>query len=220
MRASLLSRLSRTGEGKAAMMPEKSMRPRRPFAALSALPSWTRRPLAPLSALASDCDRLIAALVLAGLAYYYLVPAPLLALPGLLLFALCAWRRLPLVLCLLPLTFPYWFVPKRVAGHVVFPLSEIALAVCAAVALAQTLERVRRSGLQPMRLQRCTRALGARLGNWICLGAGLLLLGTLVGVALARQHPEAWRTERWDVLEPLLYLLLITVYVRGRQQAR
>src|SRR5262249_25006906 len=139
---------ARTARGEAATMPEKETRPQHPHptAASSALPAWVR-PLTMFSYLATGDDRLIAALALAGLAFYYLVPEPLFALPGLLLFALCAWRRIPLVLCLLPLTFPYWFVPKRVAGHVVFPLSEIALAVCAAVALAQTLERVRRSGL-------------------------------------------------------------------------
>ena len=78
----------------------------------------------------------LAALVL-SLAYYYAVPAPLLALPGLLAFLGLTWLRLDLALCVLPLTFPFWFVPKHIGGNVVFPLSEIALAVCFAVALVR-----------------------------------------------------------------------------------
>src|SRR5262249_2852313 len=142
-------------------------------------------------------DRQVAVLALAGLSYYYLVPAPLLALPGLLLFAACAWRRLPLVLCLLPLTFPFWYVPKRVLGHMVFPLSEMTLVVCTAVPLTHELRRLRRLGWKHARPWCRLRALAVRVGGWTCLGAGLLLFGTLSGVALSRQHPEALRAERW-----------------------
>ena len=81
-----------------------------------------------------------AAGMVAGLAYYYLVPNPLLALPGLVVFAALAWLRLELALCLLPLTFPFWYVPKRALGQAVFPLSEIALGVCLAVAVGRLLQ--------------------------------------------------------------------------------
>lgn len=69
-------------------------------------------------------EGLVVAGIVGSLAYFYIVPSPLLALPGLLCFALLAWLRLDITLCLLPLTFPFWYVPKRVVGHVVFPLSE------------------------------------------------------------------------------------------------
>ncbi|MGZ3582898.1 MAG: hypothetical protein ACXWP6_09230, partial [Ktedonobacterales bacterium] len=56
-------------------------------------------------------EGLIAAGMVMSLAYYYVVPLPLAALPGLLCFAVMAWLRLDLALCLLPLTFPFWYVP-------------------------------------------------------------------------------------------------------------
>src|SRR5215472_6201051 len=78
----------------------------------------------------------IATMVL-GLAYFYLVPLPWLALPGLLLFAALAWSRLDVAVALLPLTFPFWYVPKHLIGDKVFPLSEIVLVVCVALALTE-----------------------------------------------------------------------------------
>ncbi len=90
-------------------------------------------------------DARYAAGMVAALAYYYLVPNPLLALPGLVAFAALAWLRLELALCLLPLTFPFWYVPKRALGQAVFPLSEIALGVCLAAAAGHLLARAIRS---------------------------------------------------------------------------
>src|SRR5215467_16301246 len=77
----------------------------------------------------------IGAMVL-SLAYFYCVPVPVLALPGLLLFAVLAWSRLDMALAILPLTFPFWYVPKRLFDGKVFPLSEIVLVVCVALAAA------------------------------------------------------------------------------------
>lgn len=87
-------------------------------------------------------DACYAAGMVVALAYYYLVPSPLLALPGLVAFAALAWLRLELALCLLPLTFPFWYVPKRALGQAVFPLSEIALGVCLAVAIGHLIVRM------------------------------------------------------------------------------
>ena len=58
---------------------------------------------------------------------------PLLALPGLICFGFFAWKRLDIALALLPLTFPFWYVPKRLFEDKVFPLSEIILAVLSPV---------------------------------------------------------------------------------------
>ena len=152
-----------------------------------------------------------AALLTLGLAYYYLVPSPALALPGLLLYIVVAWRRPALALCLLPLTFPFWYVPKQVAGQVVFPLSEIVLAVCAAVALAQGarhLPALRRH------LPRLARAALGRSGPRLALGALLLALGTAIGIVIAPRPHEALRAWRWEVAEPLLYFALVVLVVR------
>lgn len=191
----------------------------------------------------------LAGLVVA-LAYYYAVPSPLLSLPGLIVFAALAWRRLDLALGLLPLTFPFWYVPKRVFGHTVFPLSEIALGVCVVVALGYGLRWLTRDDV-PRRLAHMCRAwpgtLGRVLASWrqrasggrasglrevraflagitlrvaLATGAGLFVLGTAIGVLIARLPHEALRAWRWEVAEPLLYLALLLIFARRRETVR
>ncbi|HEU5438574.1 MAG TPA: O-antigen ligase family protein [Ktedonobacterales bacterium] len=177
------------------------------------------------SAFQPQRESLLAGGMVAGLAYYYLVPNPLLALPGLALFAMLAWRRLDLALCLLPLTFPFWFVPKRVAGQAVFPLSEVALAICVALAAIQLIWRATRRtlavgirGAPPQivgtELRRRARVAAGRAGPLLLLGAGLLLVGVTLGVLVAVRPREALRAWRWEVVEPLLYAGLLLAYVR------
>ncbi|HEX8728966.1 MAG TPA: O-antigen ligase family protein [Ktedonobacterales bacterium] len=161
---------------------------------------------------------IIAGMVVA-LASYYIVPSPLLALPGLLLFAVLTWRRLDLALCLLPLTFPFWYVPKTVVGHTVFPLSEIALVVCLGVALAREAARLRH-GWRHGRLWIRLRVIGGWLGPWLLGGAALFALGVTIGLLIAVRPREALRAWRWEVAEPLLYLALALLYVRGARGAR
>ncbi|HZC04231.1 MAG TPA: hypothetical protein VE338_01185 [Ktedonobacterales bacterium] len=76
-----------------------------------------------------------------ALAAYYLTPSPALSLVWLALVAALAWRSPRMTLALLPLTFPFWFVPKRVYGHLVFPLSEVILAVCVVVVAGHAARR-------------------------------------------------------------------------------
>lgn len=163
-----------------------------------------------------------------SLAAYYVVPGPLLCLPALALFAVLAWRRLDLALAVLPLTFPFWYVPKAVYGHVVFPLSEIALGVCALVAAGQYSRRLAKSGLataippvHPVhaRLRTALTTLQRQSGavsRLIVLGAALFVLGTGLGGALAVRPHEALRAFRWEVAEPLLYAALLLAYLRRR----
>lgn len=167
-----------------------------------------------------------------GLAEFALVPLPLLALPGLLLFIACGWRRLDLALGLLPLTFPYWYVPKPVWGHIVFPLSEIALSACLAIALARQAWLLLRVASQHSgalasvarwagcRMRRRGTLVWGRAGRWIVCGAALLLLGGIAGVLVARRPHDALRAFRWEIIEPLVYLVLVVLLVRGRMQAR
>src|SRR5258706_13334579 len=115
-------------------------------------------------------DAAIVAGMLLSLAAYYLVPAPLLSLPPLLVFVVLAWFRLEVALSLLPLTFPFWYVPKQVAGHAFFPLSEIVLAVCMAVALAQGAQHLPALRRHLPRLARVPPVRGSPrlvLGRWL-----------------------------------------------------
>src|SRR5258706_9926935 len=159
----------------------------------------------------APADAAIVAGMLLSLAAYYLVPAPLLSLPPLLVFVALVWFRLEVALSLLPLTFPFWYVPKQVAGQAVFPLSEIVLAVCMAVALAQGAQH-----LPALRrhLPRLARLALVRNRPRLVLGALLLALGTAIGIAIAPRPHEALRAWRWEVAEPLLYFVLVGLVVR------
>ena len=163
-----------------------------------------------------------------SLALYYITPGPALSAPWLLLFGIVAWRRLDLALCLLPLTFPYWYVPKPLFGREVFPLSELALGVCVFVAVARALLALySRLGHAPIRMRLSTvtvarlyRVIVARLGGETLVGAALLLAGMTLGVAVAGRRPEALRAWRWEIVEPFLYLLLLARYAPGWRNAR
>jgi putative inorganic carbon (HCO3(-)) transporter len=155
------------------------------------------------------------------LAYFYVVPLPLLALPGMILFAALAWSRLDVAVSLLPLTFPFWYVPKRLIDDKVFPLSEIVLAVCVALAftqLAMILYRkpwTREPWREEMRLG-IERWLG-RLGPLLVAGIALLVVGVTLGVFVARRHPEALRAWRWEIAEPLVYFFLVLGFGRSQR---
>ena len=176
-------------------------------------------------------DALIGGGMALSLGAVALAPWHPLALLALALFVALTWWRLDLALCLLPLTFPYWYVPRALIGHAVFPLSEIALAAGLGVALVRAgrwgwRTRRRGEGLASLahrwrehaqsRWQRIWR----RLGPATMIGGGLLLLGVTLGVLVARRPHEALRTWRWTVIEPLLYVALLMLFVRGERAAR
>ena len=163
--------------------------------------------------LAANTTLMTVALV-AALAGYYVVTSPVLSLPLLAAYALLAWLRLDLAVCLLPLAFPFWYVPKRVTSHAVFPLSEIALSLCAGIALARMGWSVARSRNVDSTIRHVRQAF-TPVGRPLALAlAGFVVAGTL-GVLVARQPRAALRDYRWEIVEPLLYLTLVLVYARG-----
>jgi hypothetical protein len=152
--------------------------------------------------------------VAVALALYYVTPSPLLALAPLLVYAGLAWLRLDIALTLLPLTFPFWYVLKHVTAHAVLPLSEVALVVCTGVAIGRTAWSLARSGA-PRRLLLRLRGIGPQVGWPLALGAALFALGATVTLLVARRPHEALRAYRWEIAEPLLYVLLLLWFVRG-----
>jgi O-antigen ligase len=164
---------------------------------------------------------------IAALALYYLTPWPALALLWLALIAALTWRSPRVALALLPLTFPFWYVPKRVYGHLYFPLSEIMLAVIVAVVAVRVARNLtpwpplpRGEGEIKQRAWRVARAWLARVGPATVIGGALLFVGMTLGVLIARRPHDALRAWRWEAVEPLLYLALATWYLRGRRWAR
>jgi putative inorganic carbon (hco3(-)) transporter len=169
--------------------------------------------------LASRSDIRVWVLLLAALLGVALAPWQALTVLCLCSFAVLAWRWPDRALYLLPLTFPYWFVPRPLVGSAVLPLSELALGACLAAALARELPAL----LHPGRLERLRTGalvLLRRLGPWLVAGIGAFALGLTLSLLVARMPRDALRAWRWEVLEPLLYLLLILRYVRGRAAVR
>ncbi len=159
------------------------------------------------------------ALLLAALLGVALSPWQALTVLFLCAFAVLAWLWLDRMLCLLPLTFPYWFIPRPLVGNAVFPLSELALGACIAAALARELPALS----HPSRLERLRSvglALWRRLGPWLVAGIAAFALGLTLSLLVARMPRDALRAWRWEVLEPLLYLLLVLRYVRRRAAVR
>ena len=163
---------------------------------------------------------MIAAMVF-GLAYFYLIPWPLLALPGLIWFGLLAWRRLDIALALLPLTFPFWYVPKRLFDNKVFPLSEIVLAICVLLAIAHLALVWSRRPLPPRIWFSAIRSgigwLVRQLGILVVSGTVLFVIGVSLGVQVALRRPEALRAWRWEIAEPLVYFVLLLCYGRSKR---
>ena len=156
-----------------------------------------------------------------ALAGYYLTPWPALAWLWLALLAALTWRSPRVALALLPLSFPFWFVPKRVYGHLYFPLSEILRAVIVAVAMARAARRVfLLSSRERGPGSAVARAWLARVGPLVALGGALLFVGMTLGLLIARRPHDALRAWRWEAVEPLIYLVLATWYLRGRRWAR
>lgn len=135
---------------------------------------------------------------------------PLYSLPLLLIFAVLCWYRLPFALALLPLTFPYYSLQKVVFSHYAFSLVEISLVTCLAVAVLRML-------LQPEDRQ--------YLLDWsdLCDRFGPFLIPMLVlavaaalSIIIAYERTFALRAFREEIFDPVLYVVLICMYLRAR----
>lgn len=136
---------------------------------------------------------------------------PLVSLPFLLIFAVLAWFRLSFAIALLPLSLPYYLYQKVVLSNARFSLAEVTLAVCVLLALAQLV--ILRKG-QHSRLS--LSELRGRVGPF-AIPMLVFLIMAAVSIAVAYSRTTALRAFREEVLDPLLYVLLVLLYIRSRQ---
>jgi putative inorganic carbon (hco3(-)) transporter len=156
-------------------------------------------------------DRLFESGLILSMFLYYTIHSPLLSLPFLLVFAVLCWYRLSFAIALLPLTLPYYLDQKAVAGSAMFSLAEITLGVCVLVCLLQF---VVKRGTQGSWLS--WREVRDRLGPfWLPILVFLLFAATSIIIAYRRDL--ALRDFRKEILAPLLYLVLVLLYIRSRQ---
>lgn len=168
-------------------------------------------------------DRLIEAGLILSLALYYITGNanlgtgsffhlnPLLSLPFLLVFAVLCWYRLSFAVALLPLALPYYLLQKTVVGDHAFSLAEIALAVFVVVAALQLL--LKRKQWQ---YWLSWHDLRDRLGPFI-IPILVFLAAAATSIVIASEHQFALRAFRKEVFDPLVYLLLVLLCLRSRQ---
>ena len=168
-------------------------------------------------------DRLVEGGLIFSMALYYIVgninihPGllpylnPLATLPFLLVFAVLAWYRLPFAVALLPLSLPFYLLQKTVIGHEKFSLVEVTLATCLAIALLQFLLK-RRNWQSKVSWSELRDRLGPFLYPLI-----IFFLAAAFSIVVAYSRVTALRAFHEEVLGPLLYLILILVVLRSRQ---
>ncbi|HEU5198869.1 MAG TPA: O-antigen ligase family protein, partial [Ktedonobacterales bacterium] len=131
----------------------------------------------------------------------------------LLIAAGLAWIRLEIAIALLPLTFPYYLdlQPFNSNGSLAFSLNELGVLLCVGVALLRNilLPQERRATWEW--LQGLWRS--ARL---LLLPAFLFLIGASLAVLVSPNWHLSLRAYREEIIEPILYFLLISRYLRTR----
>ena len=171
-------------------------------------------------------DRLFEGGLILSMALYYIVgnpnlhlgiPAriteinPLYSLPFLLIFAVLCWYRLPFAIALLPLSLPFYFLPKVVDGPYRFSLVEVTLATCLVVALLQLLFKRQARQLWPSWSE-----WRVRFGPFV-YPMLVFLAFAAISILIAYSQKDALRAFREEVLDPLLYVALALIYLRSRQ---
>lgn len=159
-------------------------------------------------------DRLIEGALILSMALYYSIHNPLLSLPFLLIFAVLSWYHLSFTIALLPLTLPYYLYQKAVIGSEMFSLAEITLGICVLVCLAQFLFK---RGTQRSWLP--WKEMLNRVGPFL-LPMLVFLLAAALSITVAYRGDLALRDFRKEIFSPLLYFVLVLLYIRSRQDVR
>lgn len=169
--------------------------------------------LSPLVRRASSPTRFIGLGLCLSFTLFFLWPHPPTSLLLLVLAAVLAYIHLEIAVALLPLTFAYneHLVPLSPSGFPTFSPPELGLFICLGVTL------LRHGFLAQERLatQEWLKHLWHQAGMFI-LPALLFLLGGSLALLVSPDQHNSLRAYRWEIFEPLLYLLLILRYLRTR----
>ena len=129
----------------------------------------------------------------------------------LLIAAGLAWIRLEIAIALLPLTFPYYLdlQPFNSNGSLAFSLNELGVLICVGVALLRNIllpqeRRATWEWLQGLWRSACL----------LLLPAFLFLIGASLAVLVSPDWHLSLRAYREEIIEPILYFLLISRYLR------
>jgi O-antigen ligase len=137
-------------------------------------------------------------------------PASLLLL---VVAAALAYLRLEIAVALMPLTFPYFLIllPLSPSGFPAFYISELGLFICLGVMVLRHLfmAEERRATVAWL------RGLWRQAGRFI-LPALLFLVGASLAVLVSPDQHLSLRNYREQIIEPLLYFLLMLRYLRTR----
>ena len=141
---------------------------------------------------------------------------PYYSYPFLALFAVLCWLRLSFAVALLPLALPYYLLQKPVLNHYAysFSLVEITLCICLLIAVIQFLFKRNRwhYGLSWQELR-------DRIGPF-ALPVLVFICAAAISVAVAYDRSVALRDLRREIIEPILYILLVFFCIRERQDVQ
>ena len=139
--------------------------------------------------------------------------------PASFLLLLCAmvlaWLRIEIAIALVPLTLPYYLDLESLVskGAPQFSVGELAILICVGVALLRSilLSADRRATLEWLR-----SFWQPGLARLFVLPAALLLVGASLALVGSPDIHDGLRAYRQEIIEPLLYFLLVWRYLRTR----
>ncbi len=141
---------------------------------------------------------------------------PLYSYPFLAIFAVLCWYRLPFAVALLPLTLPYYLLPKPLLNHYTysFSIAQITFGICFIMAIAQLLIKRDRwqYGLSWPELRERVGLFAIPILVFVCAAA--------ISIVIAYDRSVALRDFREQIVEPILYVFLVFFCIRERQDVQ
>jgi putative inorganic carbon (HCO3(-)) transporter len=173
-------------------------------------------------------NRLIEGGMVASMAMYYITGNgnlgsaaffhvnPFYSYPFLVLFAVLCWFRLSFAVALLPLALPYYLLEKPVLNHYSysFTLVEITLGILLLIAIIQVLFKRNRwqYGLSWQDLRDRVGPFAIPVLVFVCAAA--------ISIVMAYDRSVALRDLRREIVEPIVYMLLLFFCMRERQDVQ